>query len=448
MRMRPTMKSVESRSIGGITRSTVRNPLVPGAEFHGLDQEAWSEFTPAWSRGIRSGPDSVEQPGLAQIAQHARVDEVRARRGGDRVHGCRLAGLWQAAGQRFLAPMEGARQPVGHVSREVRACKDEAPRADRRERRVESRVRARGDRHPPEERVLREDTRDLVGAGRDEARPRPVLGQGGEARPARAAAPERRDAPVEHHRGPVARAVEVHGVEVALLVEAEAVEDVAREDHEAGARRAEGEGLAPEVGDRAVRAVGPDDEHAGRGVHRRQDLQVGRWAADAGERLVDDLALEEGEVELPRREERHVLGAALRVARLDRERRVDRVDRLGNGGAVDGEPAARRRGPQDDDEGRQRLQHARYATTASRYTPAGGTPMTRSLCLAALLLTVQAPAAHAEPVQITIAPPAEATTMEDRKSTRLNSSHSQISYAVFCLKKKKYTKLSRLCVNN
>src|SRR2546430_13382084 len=30
---------------------------------------------------------------------------------------------------------------------------------------------------------------------------------------------------------------------------------------------------------------------------------------------------------------------------------------------------------------------------------------------------------------------------EDRKSTRLNSSHSQISYAVFCLKKKKNTQL-------
>src|SRR2546427_8870579 len=28
-------------------------------------------------------------------------------------------------------------------------------------------------------------------------------------------------------------------------------------------------------------------------------------------------------------------------------------------------------------------------------------------------------------------------TLPDRKSTRLNSSHSQISYAVFCLKKKK-----------
>src|SRR2546430_6085951 len=32
---------------------------------------------------------------------------------------------------------------------------------------------------------------------------------------------------------------------------------------------------------------------------------------------------------------------------------------------------------------------------------------------------------------------------EDRKSTRLNSSHSQISYAVFCLKKKKTDKRAR-----
>src|SRR2546430_13397780 len=31
---------------------------------------------------------------------------------------------------------------------------------------------------------------------------------------------------------------------------------------------------------------------------------------------------------------------------------------------------------------------------------------------------------------------------EDRKSTRLNSSHSQISYAVFCLKKKKWRESS------
>src|SRR2546430_13304382 len=33
----------------------------------------------------------------------------------------------------------------------------------------------------------------------------------------------------------------------------------------------------------------------------------------------------------------------------------------------------------------------------------------------------------------------EPMTLLDRKSTRLNSSHSQISYAVFCLKKKKQT---------
>src|SRR2546427_5913700 len=35
---------------------------------------------------------------------------------------------------------------------------------------------------------------------------------------------------------------------------------------------------------------------------------------------------------------------------------------------------------------------------------------------------------------------AGACEVSDRKSTRLNSSHSQISYAVFCLKKKKKKK--------
>src|SRR2546430_6074871 len=34
---------------------------------------------------------------------------------------------------------------------------------------------------------------------------------------------------------------------------------------------------------------------------------------------------------------------------------------------------------------------------------------------------------------------------QDRKSTRLNSSHSQISYAVFCLKKKNNKSSSPLC---
>src|SRR3712207_7181165 len=36
-------------------------------------------------------------------------------------------------------------------------------------------------------------------------------------------------------------------------------------------------------------------------------------------------------------------------------------------------------------------------------------------------------------------------TRGDRKSTRLNSSHANISYAVFCLKKKK-TSLQHICI--
>src|SRR2546421_6368837 len=39
-------------------------------------------------------------------------------------------------------------------------------------------------------------------------------------------------------------------------------------------------------------------------------------------------------------------------------------------------------------------------------------------------------------------------TMRDRKSTRLNSSHDQISYAVFCLKKKKKIINSKQQKNN
>src|SRR5215475_13364205 len=38
---------------------------------------------------------------------------------------------------------------------------------------------------------------------------------------------------------------------------------------------------------------------------------------------------------------------------------------------------------------------------------------------------------------------AQARQAQDRKSTRLNSSHVKISYAVFCLKKKKQSPISR-----
>src|SRR2546427_8199330 len=45
--------------------------------------------------------------------------------------------------------------------------------------------------------------------------------------------------------------------------------------------------------------------------------------------------------------------------------------------------------------------------------------------------------AHEECVECRLVVSAREFAARDRKSTRLNSSHSQISYAVFCLKKKK-----------
>src|SRR5438445_10014162 len=47
-----------------------------------------------------------------------------------------------------------------------------------------------------------------------------------------------------------------------------------------------------------------------------------------------------------------------------------------------------------------------------------------------------------QPDKITVTPLAPEAAL-DRKSTRLNSSHANISYAVFCLKKKKNTKKTR-----
>src|SRR5256885_13267519 len=45
-------------------------------------------------------------------------------------------------------------------------------------------------------------------------------------------------------------------------------------------------------------------------------------------------------------------------------------------------------------------------------------------------------------------PPANTSCRRDRKSTRLNSSHLVISYAVFCLKKKKKEKEEKLSSHN
>src|SRR3712207_7482527 len=51
----------------------------------------------------------------------------------------------------------------------------------------------------------------------------------------------------------------------------------------------------------------------------------------------------------------------------------------------------------------------------------------------------EAPDAAAERLAVAAKHPHVRATARDRKSTRLNSSHANISYAVFCLKKKKTT---------
>src|SRR2546430_9277963 len=59
------------------------------------------------------------------------------------------------------------------------------------------------------------------------------------------------------------------------------------------------------------------------------------------------------------------------------------------------------------------------------------TTLFRSQFTPAQLKTIQ------EIITLSIFPVFSIFYLGDRKSTRLNSSHSQISYAVFCLKKKK-----------
>src|SRR5947208_11303702 len=68
------------------------------------------------------------------------------------------------------------------------------------------------------------------------------------------------------------------------------------------------------------------------------------------------------------------------------------------------------------------VQIADAPADAAAVKHANAKPQQRSLVRSAVALLVQSP-------QL-------ASAIEDRKSTRLNSSHQIISYAVFCLKKK------------
>src|SRR2546430_3458298 len=64
-------------------------------------------------------------------------------------------------------------------------------------------------------------------------------------------------------------------------------------------------------------------------------------------------------------------------------------------------------------------------------------PIYRAVCLRGVCSSPAHPAAGVRTRRV------YALQDQDRKSTRLNSSHSQISYAVFCLKKKKNKKIEK-----
>src|SRR5439155_23334010 len=106
------------------------------------------------------------------------------------------------------------------------------------------------------------------------------------------------------------------------------------------------------------------------------DPGLRRRPADSAERFVSDLALHERDVEPPVLEQRDVLGAALGVTLLDRERWIRLVDGIGERGAIHGKAAAWCRGAEHDD-GLRCAGHGGYPTTSPRYTPAGRNPMRR-----------------------------------------------------------------------
>src|SRR5258707_7320666 len=71
--------------------------------------------------------------------------------------------------------------------------------------------------------------------------------------------------------------------------------------------------------------------------------------------------------------------------------------------------------------------HARHSSRYSRHLP-----WQSSVAPGLLIVGVR------QQTQRSLCPHVPVGRCEDRKSTRLNSSHANISYAVFCLKKKKY----------
>src|SRR6266542_3278684 len=100
--------------------------------------------------------------------------------------------------------------------------------------------------------MLGANARDLARVGCDEACAAGALRHRGKTRPADARAPQRGGTTVLHDGRAVAGAVEIDRLEVLVLLQADTVEHVARQDWQAGALGAEGDRLADQIPDRLV----------------------------------------------------------------------------------------------------------------------------------------------------------------------------------------------------
>src|ERR1043166_5774497 len=102
--------------------------------------------------------------------------------------------------------------------------------------------------------------------------------------------------------------------------------DVAAEQREPRRSGAPGDRFTDQVAQCLRRAVALHSEHAGIGIDRLDDLELGRRPADACERFVGRLARNQRDVHRARFEQTDVLGAALGVPGLDEQRLVGLID--------------------------------------------------------------------------------------------------------------------------